>query len=377
MLIKNCRIIYLDRIEKGDVLIRDGKIAQVGEAIEWEDEVLDGQGLYLSPGFIDIHIHGAKGSDVMDGTFEALNNISKAIAKHGTTAFLPTTMTYDTVKLREALSALKEGQTKGTEGAQVLGVHMEGPFINRDMIGAQNPEFVQEASIENFIKITEGFLDEVKVITLAPEVDGAGELIKYIVSKGIVVSIGHTDANYVEVVEGIKNGVTHSTHLFNAMKGFHHREPGTVGAIFDNDITTEIICDGVHLSYPIVRTVLKQKSTDKVMLISDAMRACGMNAGQYELGGQKVILQGEEARLQNGALAGSVLTLDKAIKNVWDNTAYPLYEIVKMVTYNAAKHCGVQERKGLIQVGYDADLVLFDDELNIKRVFINGDLFEV
>lgn len=372
MIIKNCKIIYLDRIEKGDIRINDGKIVEIGTELQIDEQYFDGEGLYLAPGFIDIHIHGAMGTDVMDATYESLNNISKAIASKGTTAFLATTMTSSTEDIRSALKAIKESIEKGTEGAIIIGAHLEGPFLNEAMIGAQNPKYLQNPSIDIFTDMTAGYLDIVKEITLAPEIEGAAELVKYLVDNKIVASIGHTTASYEEVINAVECGASHSTHLFNAMKGIHHREAGTVGGILESDITTEIICDGIHLSYPIIRLVLKQKSTDRVILITDAMMACCMKNGEYQLGGQKVIVNGEAARLETGVLAGSVLTLDKAIRNVLQNTNYQLNDIIKMVTYNAAKHCGINDRKGIIKEGYDADIVIFDADINIKKVLIGG-----
>ena len=184
--------------------------------------------------------------------------------------------------------------------------------------------------------------------------------------------MGHTKATYDEAIEGIKCGVCHSTHLFNAMTPLHHREAGVVGATFDTDITTETISDGVHISFPSLRIAYAQKTTDKVMLITDAMMACCMPDGKYALGGQDVFVKSGAARLENGSLAGSILTLDKAIKNVYSNTRYELYEVVKMATLNPAKFCMVDDKKGLIKEGYDADIVIFDEDIDIKKVIING-----
>lgn len=372
MLIKNCRIVHEDRIEKGAVSLDSSKIEAINPEYYIDDEVIDAEGLYLAPGFIDIHIHGAGGYDTMDGTYEAINNISKTIVNNGTTSYLPTTMTCDMEDIKKAISAISEAVDRGTEGANVLGAHLEGPFISLFAIGAQNPKFIKWPSIETFVEIVQDKISYIKAVTLAPEIEGAKELIKFLCKNNIVVSAGHTKATYEETIEGIKCGISHATHLFNAMTGFQHREPGVVGAIFDTDITTEAICDGIHIAYPSIRVSLKQKTTDNMILITDAMSACGMAEGTYSLGGQAVFVKEGAARLENGALAGSILTLDKAIKNVLDNTKYELYEIVKMATSNAARHCGVAHRKGKIKEGYDADLVLFDENIDIKLVIVNG-----
>ena len=372
MIIKNCKLVYLDRIEEGSVLIENGKIKEINPTCPSNDNVIDAKGLYLSPGFIDVHIHGAGGHDTMNGTYESLNIIASIIAKHGTTSFTPTTMTVSKEDIRKAMLAIKEAKIKGTDGAVVLGAHLEGPFISPKAIGAQNPNFLTEPSIENFNAIVGDAEDAVVSITMAPEVEGAKELAAYLTNKGILCSIGHTKATYDQAIEGIKCGFCHSTHLFNAMTPFTHREPGVVGATFDTDITTETISDGIHISYPALRTAYKQKGTDKVLLVTDAMGACGMKDGMYSLGGQPVEVKNGAARLESGSLAGSILTLDRAINNVYKNSDYPLYEVVKMATFNGAKHCKVEDRKGLIKEGYDADLVLFDEDINIKLTIVEG-----
>lgn len=372
MYIKNCRIIYENRIEEGSILIKDKKIVKINPLEVEDDNIIDANGLYLSPGFIDIHIHGAGGYDTMDGSYNAIKAIAKTIAAHGTTSFLPTTMTASGKETQKALEAISEAKNKGTGAANVLGAHLEGPFINQEMMGAQNPKYIVKPSIDNFNDIVGDNLSVVTSVTLAPELDGAPALIKYLSEKGIVVSVGHSNAKYYEVIKAINNGLSHSTHLFNAMSAFKHREPGVVGAIFDTDITTETICDGIHVAYPALRVVFKQKSIDKVILVTDAMMACGIKEGIYSLGGQKVLVEGGHVRLENGALAGSVLTLDNAVRNIYKNSNYELYEIVKMVTINAAKHCKVHNSKGLIKENYDADLILFDDNIDIKTIIIGG-----
>lgn len=374
MLIKNCKIIFLDKIEEGSVLIENGKIKEINPINPVDDKVIDANGLYLSPGFIDVHIHGAGGRDTMEGTREALDVIASTIVKRGTTSFTPTTMTVASEDIVKAMRVIKDAKINGIDGANVLGAHLEGPFISPSAIGAQNPNYLIPPSIENYKKIVGEYGDAVVSMTLAPEVDGAKELIKYLAEQGVVIAMGHTKATYDEAVEGIKCGCSHATHLFNAMSAFAHREPGVVGAVFDTDITTETISDGIHVAYPSLRTAYKIKGTDKVLLVTDAMMACCMPDGKYSLGGQDVMVENGAARLMSGALAGSILTLDNAVRNVFKNTEYPLYEVIKMASFNPARHCKVENRKGQIKEGFDADLLLFDEDINIKSVLVNGKL---
>ena len=372
MLLKNCKIIFLDKIEKGSLLIENGIIKEINPSETNDSNSIDCNGLYVSPGFVDVHIHGAGGHDTMDGTFEAINEISKTICKYGTTSFTPTTMTMSANDILKSMTSIKKAKLEGTDGAIVLGAHLEGPFISPSAIGAQNPNFLIAPSFENFKSMTGDAIDSVVSITMAPEVSGAKELASQLTDMGIRCSIGHTKATYEEAIEGIKCGFCHSTHLFNAMTGFTHREPGVVGATFDSDITTETISDGIHISYPSLRIAYKQKGIDKTLLVTDAMCACGMPDGTYALGGQPVTVKNGAARLENGALAGSVLTLNKAVKNILDNSEYQLYEIIKMASYNGAKFCKVDDKKGQIKENFDADLVIFDENIDVKMTIVGG-----
>jgi len=374
MIFKDFRVIFTDRIETMSVQIRNGKITSFSPD-DPDDEVIEGKGRYLSPGFIDIHIHGAGNHDTMEGTFDALETISKTIAEHGTTTFLPTTMTVDTKEIRKAVEAAKVAQGQ-VSGASIGGVHLEGPFINEGAIGAQNPKYVQKPTLEAFKEMVGNNLDLIKNITMAPEVEGALELIPYLRENGINVAMGHSVATYEQAMEGIRAGVNHSTHLFNAMTPFTHRKPGVVGAIFDTDITTETISDGIHVSYPSLRTAYKIKTSDKVLLITDAMMACGMPDGTYSLGGQAVISKEGAARLTSGALAGSILTMDKAVKNVFEHTNLPLHEVIKMASYNGALFIGAEKNTGKITLNYDADLLILSDDLKVEHVFIKGKQFK-
>lgn len=383
MLIVNCQIVFIDRIEMGAVEIEGGSIKKIYLKEDMEQirreailhsgqEFIDAEGLFLAPGFIDIHIHGAGGHDTMEGTSEALISIASAIVVHGTTAFVPTTMTVEKLEIRKALKNIRSFMRKETGGAQVLGAHLEGPFVSPEAVGAQNPKHLLVPSVKAYENIVQDNEEAIISMTIAPEQEGAEALIKYVTRRGINCAVGHSKATYEEMTKARVWGVTHATHLYNAMTPFNHREPGIVGAVFDSDMTAELICDGIHNAYPAIRIACKQKSTDQIILVSDAMMACCKPAGQYELGGQVVYVNENAARLKNGALAGSVLTLDRAIYNVCEHCPLPLYEVVKMATYNPARFCKVDNKKGLIKEGYDADLVLFNEKIEVKRVWIKG-----
>lgn len=375
MIFKNFKLIFTDRIELGSIKITNGKITEINPKNHTGEEIIDGKGKYLSPGFIDIHIHGAGNKDTMDGNFESLNTISKTIAGFGTTTFLPTTMTQSIESINKAINACKSSMGK-VEGANIGGVHLEGPFISEHAIGAQNPNYVVNPSIETFNQMVGDNISIIKNITIAPELDGVDELVPFLRQNNINVAMGHTVATYDEALHGIRIGFNHSTHLFNAMTPLTHRAPGVVGAIFDTGITTETISDGVHISYPALRIAYKQKTSDKTVLITDAMMACGMPDGEYSLGGQKVISKNGEARLESGALAGSILTLDKAIRNVFEKTNLPLHEVIKMASYNGAKFIGIEHKTGKLALDFDADLVVLSESLHVKEVYIKGEKFK-
>lgn len=370
-LIVNGKLLVGGNIVDGkDVLIEGNKISAIGNGL-YADNTIDAEGNYVSPGFVDIHIHGSSGFDTMDGTFEAINAISKSVAMHGTTSFLPTTMTEDKSKIKNAIKNVFDNKNR-VEGAEILGIHMEGPFINPKQKGAQDDKFILKPTVENFNEICGQYVDIVKLVTIAPEVDGALKLIKYLREKNITASVGHTDSTYDDVALGFKAGITHATHVFNAMKGFHHREVGTVGAVFDLDISAEVIADGIHSVFPAIRTLIRLKGKEKINLVTDAMMAANLSDGLYQLGGQDVYVKDGAARLKSGVLAGSTLTLDKAVKNIFFNTDLTLPESVALASYNSAKVIGVDDKKGLIKEGYDADIIIFDENIEIKKTIVGG-----
>ena len=334
-------------------------------------EKIDAKGNYISPGFIDIHIHGYDGVDTMDGSVEDIQIIAKGIAANGVTSFLPTTMTMArediTMALESVRTAMKIQDTKS--GADILGVHMEGPFLNIAFKGAQNKEYFQKPDAQ-YVK---DHKDVVRHITIAPEIDGGMEFIKDIEENtDISISMGHTAATFEEAMAGIKAGVNHVTHLFNAMSALHHREPGVVGATLSSDITCEIICDTIHLHSGLFKMITKVKGPDKLILVTDCMRAGGKEDGESSLGGQKVIVKDGSARLGDGNLAGSILKLNDALKNMMIHTDIPVEEAIQYVTINPATVINVQDRKGTLEKGKDADIIIFDEHVNIQTTIGKG-----
>ncbi len=373
--IVNGKIIVGNKILENKVLLFEKRIVDILDRknvrLSKDDQVIDAKGLYISPGFIDVHIHGSGGKDVMDGELESIKVISNTIAKRGVTSFLPTTMTMAKERIYKALDVIKQSMNMDLGGAKVLGAHLEGPFINPKYKGAQREDFIKNPSFD-FIK---DYKNMIKIITLAPEKDENFKFLKDIKENtDIVLSIGHSDATYEQAMAAIDNGISRATHTFNAMTPLNHRKPGIVGAIMNTDIYCELIADNIHVHRGAINILTKIKGKDKIVLITDSMRAGCMNDGVWELGGQKVIVKNGSARLEDHTLAGSILTLDNAIKNMKNNTDASLCEIISMVTINPAKNINIYDRKGSIEKGKDADIVIFDKDINISMTIVDGNI---
>lgn len=343
--------------ELKSVLINDGKIEAVTDNVNVGD--IDAGGNRLIPGLIDVHTHGCIGMDTMDADFEPM---CRFYAEHGTTSFLPTTMTmgYD------ALERVTNAKTD-FEGANILGFHFEGPYISSKNKGAQNERYIKNPSVEDF-----RHFKNVKMITVAPELKGAMEFIKA-VSPECVVSIGHTDCDYETAINAIHNGAKCLTHTYNAMPPLHHRNPGPIGAAVEKHIYAQLICDGFHISKPVVLATYKMFGADRLTLISDSIRSAGLPDGEYESGGLKVSLKGGAARLADGTIAGSSATLLDCVKTAV-KFGIPFDDAVKMASETPANMLGI--KKGRIEKGYDADLLIVDNEINIKTVIIGGKVLD-
>ena len=354
-----------------NLLFSKNKIVRITKELPIWAEPIDAKGLYLSAGFIDIHIHGSNGFDVMDATSEALEGIAKSIVQTGTTSFLATTMTMSQENIERALENIQKFKVNDT--AKILGVHLEGPFINPTKKGAQNEAYIQRPNFE----LIEPYMESVKMITLAPEVEGAKAFMAYLQEhySHILLSIGHSNASYQESKESFSNGVSHATHLFNAMNPLHHREPGIVGAVLESDrVSCDIIADLIHI-HPSFFSMLYKVKQENLLLITDAMRAGCLCAGVSEIGGQKVIVKEGEARLEDGTLAGSVLKMNEALRNFYKYADISLPKLIAMVTSVPAKKMGL--KLGRLAEGYPADLVLFDKSFEIHKVYIEGKAFNL
>lgn len=357
---------------KTDIAFEGGKIIAIGK-IDDVEPIFDTDGVVL-PGFIDEHIHGAGGADAMDGTEQALQTISEYVAKEGTTGFLATTMTQSPENIGKALKNVKTVREKGEyKGAEVLGVHLEGPFISPKHVGAQPLEYVAKPAPETFDKYNEISGGNIKVVTLAPEVEGGLDLVKHLAKIGVVASIGHTGAKFSDVEAAVAAGATNVTHTYNAQTPLHHREAGVVGAaMLIDELNCEMICDTIHVSVPAIKIFVKNKPHDKFTLITDAMRAKGMPDGLSELGGQQVFVKNGEARLSDGTLAGSVLKMNVAVKNLVEKVGVSFTDAVDFASANPAKNLGLYDERGSIEVGKRADFAVMDKDYNILCTVIGG-----
>ncbi|WP_438433161.1 N-acetylglucosamine-6-phosphate deacetylase [Gorillibacterium sp. sgz500922] len=388
LLIEHARVVTPEGVlEDGSVFVKDGRIAgvwagQSAEAKTWtaeaaalpEPQRLDARGGWLVPGFVDVHVHGGGGYDFMDATEEAFDAITAFHAANGTTSMLATTVTGSKESQDRVLAAVRRYRERTMPYAQLAGVHLEGPFLNPKMRGAQNPEFIVPPREDWLADWLGRFPDEVKIQTLAPENEGALPYIGRLVSGGVVAAAGHTDATYGQVEAAADAGLTHAVHCYNAMRGLHHREPGTLGAVMtDERIIAEVIADGHHVHEAGVRLLLAAKGVDKVILVTDAISASGLGDGDYELGGLPVVVQGGVARLKDGgALAGSTLTMIGAFRFAVERAGASVAEASRMASGNPARQIGIDSRTGSIEPGKQADLLLLGSGLALERVWIQG-----
>ena len=374
--IKGGRIILENRVLTGKVLIFDEKIIDILDFDDFEktqfaqnSTVIDACGAYVSPGFIDLHIHGTGGKDTMDGNLSDLKSISINVAKNGVTGFLPTTLSMKKEKIYHALDAISHAMRMKQVGARILGAHMEGPFLSPVYFGAHDAGNLQKADFQ-FIR---DYLDVLKIITFAPEEDpGFRFLQKVYAETDILLAMGHTNADYDTAMEAVELGVRHATHLFNAMPPLLHRDPGPVGAVLNSNATFELIADTIHIHPALFQILLNAKGKDKMVLVTDSTRAAGMEAAFWDLGGQKVTADGNSVRLADGTLAGSIIGMNKAVYNILHYTNLEIHEAIGLASINPARLIGLSKSKGSIEIGKDADIILFDDKLNVELTILEG-----
>ena len=360
-------------IRDAGILIRDGVIEAVGPR---QDMTLPSGATEISasgqtaiPGFIDVHIHGAGGHDVMEGTIEAMSTVAKTLARHGTTSFVATTVTASLEGIARYIT--QQCATLETK-AEVLGIHYEGPFINKARRGVHPAEWIQSPTAELLQRLLQAGAGNARILTIAPELLGAIPCMKAARDAGVVVAMGHTDATYEQARAGIAHGAHHAVHVYNAMRPFSHRDSGVIGAVLTSpEVTAELIADGVHVEEAAMRLLLQAKGAGCVILISDGLSATGMPDGKYMLGGFEVTVSGGVCRNAEGKLAGSTLTLDRALRNVVA-LGIPLQDAVRMLTANPAKLLGIEFKKGALRTGADADIVLLDENLQVSNVWARG-----
>ena len=348
-----------------------GKIEGIVDTVPAGAEVIDAGGNYVAPGLVDIHIHGYLGEDTCDAKPEGIKKMAYGVAQNGVTSFLPTTMTVAKNEIIDALNAVRsvKEESKTWDGAEIIGVHAEGPFINPNKKGAQAEENILVPDADFILENA----DIITSVTLAPEMDPDHKCIKKLAAESkVLVSMGHTDAKFEEAMSAARDGVNHATHLFNAMSALAHRNPGVVGAaLASENVSVEVIADTFHINPGLYSIVAKVKG-DKMVLITDCTRAGGMPDGEYDLGGQPIFLKGIECRLADGTIAGSVLKLNHAVRNVLANTTLPVNEVFKMASLNPATSIHCADRIGSLEAGKDADIIIVDNDINVLRTIKKG-----
>jgi N-acetylglucosamine-6-phosphate deacetylase len=371
-------------IADAGILIRDGEIEMVGPRAAMElpggaEEVQANESTAI-PGFVDVHIHGTGGRDVMEADEAALSTITGRLAAFGTTSLLATTVTASaeqTIRAVQGIAKYISGQYQTNNArAEILGIHFEGPFLSKARRGVHPAEWLQLPSAELLQRFLQAASGNARILTIAPELLGAMPCIDAARSLGMVVSIGHTDATYEQARAAVAHGAHHATHVYNAMRPFTHRDPGVIGAVLTTpEVTAELIADGIHVDEIAMKVLLQAKGAQSVILISDGISATGMPDGKYMLGGLEVTVSGGVCRNAEGRLAGSTLTLDRALRNIV-SLGIPLADTVRMLTLNPATLLGIEFKKGALRTGADADIVLLNDALEIERVWARGTLLQ-
>ncbi|OEH54776.1 N-acetylglucosamine-6-phosphate deacetylase [Oceanobacillus sp. E9] len=378
--IKNIKTIYtgFEKIENAGLFVSEGKIERIiSEKEQFEPsegfEVIDANHEWNAmPGFIDGHIHGGYGVDVMDADVHSLQMLAEKLPSEGTTSYLATTITQSPEEIEKALLNVYSFENQaGT--AEMMGVHLEGPFVEVSKAGAQPKEYIVQPDLDQFRHWQQISGNNIRTITMAPEHDANGEFIKYLHESGMNVSAGHTDASFSQMKTAVSQGVRQLTHLCNAMNGIHHRDIGAVGAAFQlEDLRAELITDGIHVVPEMMQLIYDSMGSERIIIITDAMRAKGLEDGDYELGGQPVTVKEGRATLANGSLAGSVLRMIDGVKNMLGLEGVSIEDVIQMASVNPAKQVGIFDQKGSIEVGKHADILLVNNELDIQYTICRG-----
>ena len=373
LIIKNCRL-YNSPDKTTDILIKNGKISKIGRLKSRfpGEETIDARGRIVAPGFIDVHIQGAGGADVLDGTVDALKTMSRTVARFGTTSFLATTV-YKPGKDNAHLEIAADATGKNLGGANLLGIHLEGPFISLNKKGMIQPDCICEPSLQVLDDIQTISKGALKMMTIAPELKGSLEIIKKIRGRGIIASFAHSSAAYEETLEGIKAGITHVTHLYNAMMPIHHRAPGPLPAIFENKkLTAQIITDGVHVHPRVLNFAWDILGARRCISITDGMQAIGLPEGKYVYNGIEYESKNGAARYHDGTLIGTALGQNQLLARLMKFTGCTLEQAIKTATENPAKLLGIYNRKGSITPGKDADIVILNKDLSVFSTIVSG-----
>ena len=374
--ITSARVVASDSVhDRGWLHASGGKIVDLGPGDPPHGPVgenIDAHGQTLLPGFIDLHAHGAMGNEAMDASPDALDAMAQYYATHGVTSFLATTWTDSRQRIEDALASIKEALGPRPRGAVLLGAHLEGPYLNPEKCGAQNVDYIRRADREEATTFLD--MDVIRLLALAPEYDENRWLIETCVERGVTVSLAHTGATYDQTVAAIDAGVTHATHTFNAMVGLHHRQPGTVGAVLTTPgVRCELIADNIHVHPAVMNILWRMTGPKRLVLITDAIRAAGLADGDYTVDERIVYVRDGVARLEDGALAGSRLTMDMALYNLCAATGEDITAVWPCASLTPAQAIGVDDVKGSLAPGKDADLVLMDDDLNVRRTIVGGE----
>ena len=370
----NGKILLPDKILEGDVLIEDGFIRKIDRhiSISGSEKLIDIDGKYICPGFIDVHVNGGVGVDFANTD---LNGLLKAVSfhnSHGTIAMLPTCVSSPIKKLREFLEVVREA---GKRDSSVIGAHLNGPFVSSKRAGAMNSEYILQPSLDNLDMIMEGFEGVVKIMTIAPEEPNGVELVKSLLSKGIIPSLGHSDASFSDTEKAYEYGLRHFTHFYNAMRPFSHREPGAIGfGLINDDMTMELIVDKFHVHYAMIRLLLRLGGLNRICLITDATGAAGRPDGRYMLGDVEIVARNGAVLTKDGISSGSSLTMDQALANFIEVSGLELLQAIKTVSENPAKLLGIAESKGTVEEGKDADLVVLDNSFHVSLTMIRGSI---